>query len=165
MIHAKSPMHAITICSDVYEKGNVVEEKGNAVVAESSSYRRTNDLHHVHYVALGRDRRFSRLHKRFAYFSLAILSVFFAWYCLYVAMSAFARDFMNHRLTGNINVALVFGVLEFASTFGFAWFYAHYARVSLDPLADRIRDEIDAAVGAPRALRPGQRPEIGKKEW
>jgi uncharacterized membrane protein (DUF485 family) len=91
------------------------------------------------------------------------LTVFFAWYCLYVAMSAFARDFMNRRLVGNINVGLVFGVLEFASTFAFAWFYTYYARSSLDPLADRIRDEIDAAVGIPRALRSGQRPSSGRR--
>ncbi|MCW2883856.1 MAG: hypothetical protein JWL58_718 [Streptosporangiaceae bacterium] len=132
------------------------------MAGEASSYRRSNDLHHVHYVALGRDRRFTRLHKRFAYFSLAILAVFFAWYSLYVAMSAFGRNFMNHRLTGNINVGLVFGVLEFASTFAFAWFYAHYAKTSLDPLADRIRDEIDAAIGAPLALRSGRRPELAQ---
>jgi uncharacterized membrane protein (DUF485 family) len=93
------------------------------------------------------------------------LAVFFSWYCLYAAMSAFARDFMDHRLIGNINVGLVFGVLEFISTFAFAWFYAYYARISLDPLADRIRDEIDAAVAAPRVLRSGQRPEPGIGKW
>jgi uncharacterized membrane protein (DUF485 family) len=114
---------------------------------------------------LGRDKRFSRLQKRFTLFSFAIMTTFFSWYCLYVAMSAFARDFMDRRLIGNINVGLVFGVLEFASTFAFAGFYAHYARTSLDPLADRIRAEIDAAVGAPRSLRPGPRPELGNKKW
>ncbi|MCW2913196.1 MAG: hypothetical protein JWN52_1264 [Actinomycetia bacterium] len=72
---------------------------------------------------------------------------------------------MDRRLIGNVNVGLVFGVLEFASTFAFAGFYAHYARTSLDPLADRIRAEIDAAVGAPRSLRPGPRPELGNKKW
>jgi uncharacterized membrane protein (DUF485 family) len=130
------------------------------LVAEASSYRRTNDVHHVHYVALGRDKRFDRLHKRFAYFSLIILSVFFGWYSLYVAMSAFGRDFMDLRLAGNINVGLIFGVLEFVSTFALAWSYARYARNSLDPLADRIRDEIDAAVGIPRVIRPGRRAAI-----
>jgi uncharacterized membrane protein (DUF485 family) len=135
------------------------------MINESSSYRRANDLHYVHYVALGRDKRFGRLRKRFTFFSLTITTAFFGWYCLYVAMSAFARDFMNHRLIGNINVGLVFGVLEFASTFAFAGFYAHYARTWLDPLADRIRAEIDAAVGAPRSLRPGPQAQLGTKKW
>src|SRR4051812_44433343 len=134
MIRGKSPIHAITICSHVFWERKFSRQKGNALAGEASSYRRTNDLHHVHYVALGRDRRFGRLHKRFAYFSLAISAAFFAWYSLYVAMSAFGRDVMDHRLVGNINVGLVFGVLEFASTFAFAWFYARYARISLDPL-------------------------------
>ena len=38
---------------------------------------------------------------------------FFLWYALYVLLSAYARGFMGTKVIGNINVALVFGLLQF----------------------------------------------------
>jgi uncharacterized membrane protein (DUF485 family) len=71
---------------------------------------------------------------------------FFAWYLLYVVLSGFARDFMAIKLFGNINVALVFGLLQFVSTFGIAWAYARFAEKRLDPLADEIRHEVEGKI-------------------
>lgn len=68
---------------------------------------------------------------------------FSAWYALYVLLSAYARDFMGLVLFGNINVALVFGLLQFVTTFLIAWLYARYAGRRLDPVADRIRAELE----------------------
>ncbi|HEY6738160.1 MAG TPA: DUF485 domain-containing protein [Actinopolymorphaceae bacterium] len=52
------------------------------------------------------------------------------------------------KVLGNINVALVFGILQFASTFLIAWLYARHANRSLDPVAEeleaRYRAEADA---------------------
>ena len=42
----------------------------------------------------------------------------------------------------NINVALVFGLLQFVSTFLIAWLYSRCADRKIDPIADRIRAEI-----------------------
>ena len=39
-------------------------------------------------------------------------------------MSSWADDFMDTKLVGNINVALVFGLLQFVSTFVIAWLYS-----------------------------------------
>jgi uncharacterized membrane protein (DUF485 family) len=55
---------------------------------------------------------------------------------------------MRHRLAGNINVALVFGVLQFASTFFLAWRYSRYSRRVLDPL--RAQVAADAESGGDR---------------
>jgi uncharacterized membrane protein (DUF485 family) len=71
---------------------------------------------------------------------------FLAWYLLYVLMSAYARDFMGIQLFGNINIAYVFGLLQFVSTFLIAYVYARYADQHLDPTADRLRAEIEGAV-------------------
>jgi uncharacterized membrane protein (DUF485 family) len=68
---------------------------------------------------------------------------FLAWYALYVVLSAYARDFMATEVVGNINVALVFGLLQFVSTFLIAWWYARYANRRLDPVADRLRAELE----------------------
>ena len=67
---------------------------------------------------------------------------FFLWYALYVLLSAYARGFMSIKLIGNINVALLFGLLQFLSTFLIAWYYARYAAAKLDPLADKIGAEL-----------------------
>ena len=69
---------------------------------------------------------------------------FLAWYLLYVLLSAYARGFMGTKLLGNINVAYVFGILQFVSTFVIAYVYAKYAAKNLDPTADRIRERLEA---------------------
>lgn len=68
---------------------------------------------------------------------------FFLWYLLYVLLSAYARGFMGAKVVGNINVALIFGLLQFVSTFLIAWYYSRYAARRIDPLADEIAARLD----------------------
>jgi len=70
-------------------------------------------------------------------------AAFFLWYLLYVLLSAYARGFMSAKIVGNINVALVFGLLQFASTFLIAWYYARFSSRELDPIADSIRHKME----------------------
>ena len=86
---------------------------------------------------------FRELRRRFRSFVFPMTAAFLAWYLLYVIMSAWARGFMAQKLFGNINVGLVFGLLQFVSTFGIAWFYARYANNKLDPLSSEIRQRIE----------------------
>ena len=62
-------------------------------------------------------------------------------------MSMWATDFMSTQVVGNINVALVFGLLQFVTTFLLAWLYARYSSRSVDPLArtldQRYVDELE----------------------
>ncbi|MDX6739329.1 DUF485 domain-containing protein [Actinocorallia sp. A-T 12471] len=85
---------------------------------------------------------FVELRHKFRSFVFPLTVAFLAWYLLYVVMSGFARDFMAIQLLGNINVALVFGLLQFVSTFAIAYFYARYAGAKLDPIAAKIREEV-----------------------
>jgi uncharacterized membrane protein (DUF485 family) len=50
-------------------------------------------------------------------------------------MSNWASGFMNTEVIGNINVALIFGLLQFATTFGLAYYYSRYSNSKLDPIA------------------------------
>jgi uncharacterized membrane protein (DUF485 family) len=88
------------------------------------------------------DPRFTDLKRRLFRFIVPASVIFMAWYMLYVLLSAYARDFMGLDLVGNINVALVFGVLQFASTFGIAWAYSRYTSRHYDPHADELHDEL-----------------------
>jgi uncharacterized membrane protein (DUF485 family) len=46
---------------------------------------------------------------------------------------------MSTKLLGNLNVALLLGILQFVSTFLIAWLYSRHASTKLDPLAARLR--------------------------
>ncbi|MFI6578914.1 DUF485 domain-containing protein [Nocardiopsis sp. NPDC050513] len=96
------------------------------------------------FVAMHGDPRFVELKRRLFVFVFPMSLAFLAWYLLYVLMSAFARDLMGAVLFGTVNVALVFGVLQFVSTFGIAVLYTLYARRRLDGLATELREELPA---------------------
>jgi uncharacterized membrane protein (DUF485 family) len=108
-----------------------------------STDARTASQNTDRYVAVQRSEEFSRLRKALRGFVFPMTAAFFLWYALYVLLSAYARDFMSTKLIGHINVALVFGLLQFASTFVIAWLYSRYADRRLDPTADRLKAEIE----------------------
>ena len=95
------------------------------------------------YVAVEQTAEFTALRKTFRGFVFPVTVAFLVWYALYVLLSAYARGFMSHKLVGNINVALVFGLLQFVSTFVIAWAYTRFADRRLDPAADHLRAEIE----------------------
>lgn len=90
---------------------------------------------------------FVELRKRYRGFVIPATVAFLAWYLLYVVMSNWATGFMDTDVVGNINVALVFGVLQFVTTFLIAFLYSRYSAARLDPLASKLEDEYDAGRG------------------
>ena len=61
-------------------------------------------------------------------------------------MSNWATGFMDTKIVGNINVALVFGLLQFVSTFAIAYVYSKHASKELDPVARRLETRYNEAV-------------------
>ena len=90
---------------------------------------------------------FRTLRTRYRRFAVPWTIAFLAWYMLYVVCSNWATDFMSTKVVGNINIALVFGVLQFLSTFAIAYLYARHADKELDPIAARLEAEYDKEVG------------------
>jgi uncharacterized membrane protein (DUF485 family) len=86
---------------------------------------------------------FGALRRAFRNFVFPTTVAFLVWYALYVVLSAYARNFMGTKVVGNINIALVFGLLQFVSTFLIAWLYSRYAGRRLDPASQRLRDEVE----------------------
>ncbi len=97
------------------------------------------------YVATEQTDEFIGLRRALRRFVFPMTVAFLAWYLLYVLLSAFARDFMGTKIVGNINIALVFGLLQFVSTFLIAFAYSRYANNRLDPTARRIRTDIEGS--------------------
>jgi uncharacterized membrane protein (DUF485 family) len=93
---------------------------------------------HPLYAELHATAEFVELRKKFRGFAIPATIAFMVWYLLYVVMSNWAHDFMATQVVGNINVALVFGLLQFVTTFLIAWLYGRYMGRSVDPIARRL---------------------------
>lgn len=98
---------------------------------------------HAAYARIYASPEFAELRRRFRRFVFPVTVGFLAWYFLYVLAATFAHGFMNQRVVGNINVALVFGLLQFLSTFLIAVWYARRADRDFDPLASKLRREFE----------------------
>jgi uncharacterized membrane protein (DUF485 family) len=107
------------------------------------------------YRAVQQSEDFQRLRRKLRNFIFPMTVAFFLWYLLYVLLSAYARGFMGAKVVGNINVALIFGLLQFASTFLIAWFYSRYANRELDPIADEIKTKMTREDAEAGSTEPG----------
>ena len=108
---------------------------------------RQERVQHEVYEKLHATAEFRELRSRYRGFAIPATIAFLAWYLLYVVMSNWATDFMGTQLIGNINVALVFGLLQFVSTFGLAWLYARHANRRFDPIAEDLERRFNAETG------------------
>ena len=90
------------------------------------------------YEAVYETADFTELRRRYKNFVVPWTITFMAWYLAYVACCTWARAFMDHKVVGNVNVALIFGLLQFVSTFVIAALYGRFANRKLDPLAQGL---------------------------
>ena len=86
---------------------------------------------------------FADLRRRLRNFVFPMAGLFLGWYLLYVVLADYAHGFMSTKLFGNITVGLVFGLLQFVSTFVITGLYVRFANRVVDPAADKIRHEIE----------------------
>ena len=87
---------------------------------------------------------FIELRRRYRGFVIPATVAFLSWYLLYVVMSNWATGFMDTKVVGNVNVALLFGLLQFVTTFVLAWVYSRFSTAKLDPLATKLEAEYTA---------------------
>ncbi|WP_326591719.1 DUF485 domain-containing protein [Streptomyces sp. NBC_01294] len=97
------------------------------------------------YASVQKSAEFAELRRSYRSFAFPLTVAFIAWYLLYVLLSNYAGGFMGTKLFGNINVALVLGLAQFATTFLIAWLYARHAAAELDPKAGAIKARMEAA--------------------
>ena len=86
---------------------------------------------------------FATLRTRLRGFVFPMTVFFLAWYFLYVLLAAFAPHFMAIKVVGNINIGLIFGFLQFVSTFAITTIYVRFANRFLDPISSRIRERVE----------------------
>ena len=102
---------------------------------------------HEVYERIASEGDFAELRRRYRRFAFPATVAFMVWYITYVVCNNWARDFMDTPVIGHINIAVVFGLLQFVSTFVIAYLYARYSTKNLDPLADNLRNEFESETG------------------
>jgi uncharacterized membrane protein (DUF485 family) len=87
---------------------------------------------------------FTELRRRFRSFAVPMTIAFLAWYLLYVLLSTYAHDFMSTKVFGNINIGILLGLAQFVTTFVITTLYVRHAGRSTDPIADEMRERLEA---------------------
>ncbi|NSC20937.1 DUF485 domain-containing protein [Streptomyces albus subsp. chlorinus] len=87
---------------------------------------------------------FGELRRGYRSFVFPLTVAFIVWYLLYVLLSNYAGGFMGSKVAGNVNVAFVFGLAQFLTTFLIAWWYSRFAAAKLDPKATALKTRLEA---------------------
>ncbi|AIG78159.1 MULTISPECIES: DUF485 domain-containing protein [Amycolatopsis] len=89
-------------------------------------------------------KEFVALRKTFRRFVFPMSVLFFTWYMTFVLLAAYAHDFMSRKVWGEVNVGILLGLGQFASTILITIAYLKFANKRLDPKVEALR----ASVGA-----------------
>ena len=73
------------------------------------------------------------------------LIVFIAWFGGFLALTAYARDFMRRTPIGSVSWAYILALSLIAMTWIMAWSYLRFSERQLAPLAERMNHEHEAA--------------------
>jgi uncharacterized membrane protein (DUF485 family) len=96
------------------------------------------------YKEVQQSAEFGELRRAHRSFAFPVTVGFIVWYFLYVLLSNYAGGFMGTKVFGNVNVAFVFGIAQFVSTFLIAWWYSRHAADKIDPKAEAIKKRLEA---------------------
>lgn len=89
---------------------------------------------------------FAQLRKDHRSFIFPMALAFLVWYLLYVLCAIYAPGLMATKVLGNINLGIVFGLLQFVTTFGITGWYVAFANRKLDPQAASLREDMEEGV-------------------
>jgi uncharacterized membrane protein (DUF485 family) len=95
------------------------------------------------YLAAQNSPEFVELKRRFRRFAFPMTVAFLTWYLLFVLLSTYAHDVMSTEVFGNVNLGLIFGLLQFVSTFAITHLYVAYANRNTDPIAEEMRNRLE----------------------
>ena len=87
---------------------------------------------------------FTELKRRFRRFAVPMTVAFLAWYLLYVLLSTYAVDLMKTRVFGDVNLGILLGLGQFVTTFLITQLYVRHAGRATDPIADEMRNRLEA---------------------
>lgn len=86
---------------------------------------------------------FRELRTSFRSFAFPMTAAFLVWYLAYVLLSTYVEGLMAIPVIGQVNLGILLGISQFVMTFLITWLYIRHANRKLDPLAERLRVEIE----------------------
>lgn len=95
------------------------------------------------FLAVQQSEEFGQLRRSFRGFAIPMTIAFLVWYFAYVLLSTYAEGFMTTPVFGNLNIGLLLGISQFVMTFLITWLYIRHANKSLDPIATKLRDDLE----------------------
>ncbi|MBO1335775.1 DUF485 domain-containing protein [Streptomyces sp. VRA16 Mangrove soil] len=117
------------------------------------------------YLEVQRSDAFQEVRGRYRRFVVPAVAVFFTWYVAYVVAATTAPELMARPVSGAVNVAMVAGLGQFASTFLLTWLYARHARLRRDRAALELRwdtQEMTRGITTPARMNGSARSEGGQ---
>ncbi|MFF0436361.1 DUF485 domain-containing protein [Streptomyces sp. NPDC004327] len=91
------------------------------------------------YLEVQRSPAFQEVRRRYRRFAFPASLAFLLWYLAYVVAATAAPGLMARPVVGAVNVAMVAGLGQFATTFLLTWAYARHARLRRDQAALELR--------------------------
>lgn len=88
-------------------------------------------------------QEFGELRSKFRSFAFPMTVAFFVWYIAYVLIATFASEWMSTPVFGSINVGLLFGLLQFLTTFIITYVYVVFSNKNLEPRQAAIRKKME----------------------
>lgn len=95
----------------------------------------------VDFAAIQKTERFQNLRRRHRGFVFPVLALALVWYLVYVLLAGYAPEFMATPVFGRVNIGLLIGLGQVATTFIITMVYVSFANRRLDPIAAEIREE------------------------
>lgn len=99
------------------------------------------DAPHLNWQAIAADPRFQRLQRRKTAVLVGLLSFSVLYYFLLPIGAAYFQDWFRLRISGPLNLGLVFALSEFLAAWWVAWYYARCANRDFDALAADLAQE------------------------
>ena len=124
---------------------------------DSGVSRRPTDTSATDFERIQASPSFRELKKRHRNFVFPVAIGFLVWYFAYVLLADYAHEFMSTPVFGNVNIGLLLGLGQFVTTFAITTWYVSFANRRLDPAADAIRHELEAADTAAGRTAGGDR--------
>jgi uncharacterized membrane protein (DUF485 family) len=91
------------------------------------------------YLAVQRSGAFQDVRRRYRRFVVPASAAFLTWYFAYLIAATAAPGLMAHPVAGALNVGMLAGLGQFATTFLLTGAYVHHARLHRDPAALDLR--------------------------
>ncbi|MEU7135866.1 DUF485 domain-containing protein [Streptomyces sp. NPDC046261] len=112
--------------------------RAGVTVQRTAGAERARDAAGI-YREVQRSAAFREVRRRYRRFVFPATAAFLGWYLAYVLAATAAPRMMARPVAGALNVAMVAGLAQFATTFLLTWAYARHARLRRDPAAMELR--------------------------